>query len=857
MGQSASAISTVAGSDEVAPWVLLRTSSGDGEEICVFEHEHRGSSPAISRAIDNAIAHLRRLRHPAIVKFLWLQDDKAHTSMVTEPVVPLSRVLAGLDAADICVGLAHIAQGLSFLHEQCGVVHANLHLGALFEAEKTHQWRLGAFECAGKPADVTPERLKELETIRGDSAATPFDDETGPSLPLHARDVYAFGTLVDELAERIPELANDASFVGFLDSLHTQLNVSNASHLPTFKQLLALPYFQNDALLSCLEFLESLTLKSAADKQAFFSLLPRKLHTFSAVSVGRNLVPKLLQPFLFAEPGFESVLEAVLCDKARNPNGIFDQAALGSFVVPSLERLFESRFADVRIPLLRHLPHYCHAIPLEELQTRLLPVIKEGLSDANDDILSATLIALGHLVPYCEVSITGHPRQPIFCDSPKPRRSLLGETTVRSLPTSSLASVRDASPVLPIPGPGESSAKANSAPTLSVKEMSKARREAARLERQRARVERQQRLEAEKKSPRRLLAVKKLGDSSQPDSPSPDDEVGADEDDNEAEKDSFQRQDVEDVVNDENNGGDDEDGQESDWGEDWGNEGELDAAPTQVASSRSPDFDHPRPVATAPAEAIYQPPKPVSTSITHAAGRDDGWGDAEDWGDMEDDADEDDNGNHSAWDSSTSRHLSKPKGMSLTSLASKKREPALSTTAEPEPEAAHSDEPDLFADMIPTYKPPASHLLVEDKPAEEEADLFADMVPTYQPPASVQLDDGAASVEKAGTTAAASRHTDIPRKTSMLEALVAEDGDDDDGGAWGGDAEDDLDFEDDEVASNDDGDGAGGDGNEDLEHDNGVDDSDGWGGGTEVDSAVDGDGWGDDHDDSAPGWQDA
>ena len=62
--------------------------------------------------------HLRVLRHPNILKFLKCDLTPDYIVMITEPVVPLCRVLEGLCVEGMVIGWRELAQGLIFLHSK-------------------------------------------------------------------------------------------------------------------------------------------------------------------------------------------------------------------------------------------------------------------------------------------------------------------------------------------------------------------------------------------------------------------------------------------------------------------------------------------------------------------------------------------------------------------------------------------------------------------------------------------------------------------------------------------------------------------------------------------------------------------
>lgn len=94
-------------------------------------------------------------------------------------------------------------------------------------------------------------------------------------------------------------------------------------------------------------------------------------------------------------------------------------------MIPLLLDLLESREYHVRLTLLHHLRHFAPLCDQEELMGVVLPEVLVGLKESKDELVAATLHALGDLVPLLGAdTVMGMPtpRRQVFTDA-QPRVS--------------------------------------------------------------------------------------------------------------------------------------------------------------------------------------------------------------------------------------------------------------------------------------------------------------------------------------------------------------------------------------------------------------------------------------------------
>ena len=94
------------------------------------------------------LQHLRLLRHPNVVKFLGTQQSYDKLMIVTEPVIPVCRVLEGMSVEGLVMGWRGVACALDFLHGKAKISHNNVYEECVYVSTVDSQWKLGGFEAA-------------------------------------------------------------------------------------------------------------------------------------------------------------------------------------------------------------------------------------------------------------------------------------------------------------------------------------------------------------------------------------------------------------------------------------------------------------------------------------------------------------------------------------------------------------------------------------------------------------------------------------------------------------------------------------------------------------------------------------
>ncbi|CAO1946403.1 unnamed protein product [Urochloa humidicola] len=394
------------------------TSKDDGSPVSIFSLS--GSNPQDRHLVAgrNGVKRLRTVRHPNILSFLHSTEAEVpdgpamkHTIyIVTEPVMPLSEKLKELNLGGtqrdeyFAWGLHQISKAVSFLNNDCKLVHGNVCLAGVVVTQ-TLDWKLHAFDVlsefdANNEASGSP--MLQFEWLVGTQykpmELTKSDWASIRKSPPWAIDSWGLGCLIYELFSgaklaRTEDLRNTASIPkSLLPDYQRLLNSTPSRRLNPSKLIDNSEFFQNK-LVETIQFMEVLNLKDSVEKDSFFRKLPN-----IAEQLPREIVLKKLLPVLASSLEFGSAAAPALTVLLKMGSWLpADQFSIK--VLPTIVKLFASNDRAIRACLLQHIDQFGESLSAQTVDEQVFPNVATGFSDTTVSIRELTLKSMLVLAP--------------------------------------------------------------------------------------------------------------------------------------------------------------------------------------------------------------------------------------------------------------------------------------------------------------------------------------------------------------------------------------------------------------------------------------------------------------------------
>ncbi|RCV27889.1 hypothetical protein SETIT_5G361100v2 [Setaria italica] len=394
------------------------TSKDDGSPVSIFSLS--GSNPQDRHLVAgrNGVKRLRTVRHPNILSFLHSTESEVpdgpamkHTIyIVTEPVMPLSEKLKELNLGGtqrdeyFAWGLHQISKAVSFLNNDCKLVHGNVCLASVVVTQ-TLDWKLHAFDVLSEfdaNNEVSGSPMLQFEWLVGTQykpmELTKSDWASIRKSPPWAIDSWGLGCLIYELFSgaklaRTEDLRNIASIPkSLLPDYQRLLNSTPSRRLNPSKLIDNSEFFQNK-LVETIQFMEVLNLKDSVEKDSFFRKLPN-----IAEQLPREIVLKKLLPVLASSLEFGSAAAPALTVLLKMGSWLpADQFSIK--VLPTIVKLFASNDRAIRACLLQHIDQFGESLSAQTVDEQVFPHVATGFSDTTVSIRELTLKSMLVLAP--------------------------------------------------------------------------------------------------------------------------------------------------------------------------------------------------------------------------------------------------------------------------------------------------------------------------------------------------------------------------------------------------------------------------------------------------------------------------
>ncbi|KAL4672066.1 hypothetical protein H8957_009921 [Semnopithecus entellus] len=372
------------------PWALHRgRKKATGCPVSIFVYDVKPGAEEQTQVAKAAFKRLKTLRHPNILAYIDGLETEKCLHVVTEAVTPLgiylkARVEAGgLKELEISWGLHQIVKALSFLVNDCSLIHNNVCMAAVF-VDRAGEWKLGGldymYSAQGDGGGPPRKGIPELEQYDPPELA----DSSGRVVrEKWSADMWRLGCLIWEVFNgplpRAAALRNPGKIPKSLVPHYCELVGANPKVRPNparFLQNCRAPGgFMSNRFVETNLFLEEIQIKEPAEKQKFFQELSKSLDAFPEDFCRHKVLPQLLTAFEFGNAG------AVVLTPLFKVGKFLSAEEYQQKIIPVVIKMFSSTDRAMRIRLLQQVK------PLPESASMLLLAPKLNEANLNVELM--------------------------------------------------------------------------------------------------------------------------------------------------------------------------------------------------------------------------------------------------------------------------------------------------------------------------------------------------------------------------------------------------------------------------------------------------------------------------------------
>ncbi|XP_043931699.1 N-terminal kinase-like protein [Protopterus annectens] len=387
-------------------WSLHRGKrKSTGEPVSIFVYEVKPNSEEQTQVAKSAFKRLKTLRHPNILSYIdGLETDKS-LYIVTEPVTPLSIYLksktdsGGLNDLEISWGLYQTVKALSFLVNDCNLIHNNVCMAAVF-VDRAGEWKLGGLDYMyAAQGDITvPQKgIPELEKYD-----PPEKTENNKAVgEKWSADMWRLGCLIWEVFNgSLPRPSALRSLGKIPKSLvphYCELVGANPKVRPNpskFLQNCCSPNgFMNNSFVETNLFLEEIQIKEPSERQAFFQQLNENLDSYPEEFCKHKILPQLLTAFEFGNAG------AIILTPLFKVGKYLSAEEYQQKIIPIIVKMFSSPDRAMRIRLLQQMEQFIQYLNEPTVNSQIFPHVVHGFMDTNPAIREQTVKSMLLLAP--------------------------------------------------------------------------------------------------------------------------------------------------------------------------------------------------------------------------------------------------------------------------------------------------------------------------------------------------------------------------------------------------------------------------------------------------------------------------
>ncbi|XP_062856745.1 N-terminal kinase-like protein [Trichomycterus rosablanca] len=387
-------------------WTLHRGKrKTTGEPVSIFLYEVAQGTEEQTQLAKAAFKRMKTLRHPNILAYVDGLETEKSLYVVTEPVTPLTSHLdtraekGGSGELEISWGLHQLVKALSFLVNDCHLLHNNIGTWAVF-VDRAGEWKLGGLDHVtsdqGEPSSLPPAKVVNPDLQKYDPPESPSSGGEKWS-----GDVWKLGCLIWEVFNGPLSRASSLRSLGKIPKQlvphYCELVGANPNIRPNparFLQNCCSPggFFSNSFVESNL-FLEQIQIKEQAEKQQFFQDLSDNLDSFPEDFCKHKVLPQLLTAFEFGNAG------AVVLTPLFKVGKYLTAEEYQQKIIPVIVKMFSSTDRAMRIRLLQQMEQFIQYLNEAAVNSQIFPHVVHGFTDTNPAIREQTVKSMLLLAP--------------------------------------------------------------------------------------------------------------------------------------------------------------------------------------------------------------------------------------------------------------------------------------------------------------------------------------------------------------------------------------------------------------------------------------------------------------------------
>ncbi|XP_035017057.1 N-terminal kinase-like protein isoform X3 [Hippoglossus stenolepis] len=391
-------------------WTLHRGKrKTSGEPVSVFVYDSAQGTEQQTQLAKAAYKRMKTLRHPNILAYvdgLEIETEKS-LYLVTEQVTPLAVHLkaqaekGGAGELEISWGLHQIVKALSFLVNDCHLLHNNLGVWSVF-VDRAGEWKLGALDhVAPEQGDPSGVSLPAPKAVYPDMEKYDPPEMSNSTGEKWAGEVWRLGCLIWEVFNgplpRTSSLRSLGKIPKALVPHYCELVGANPRARPNPSRFLqncrAAGGFLSNSFVESNLFLEEIQIKEPAEKQQFFQDLSDNLDSFPEDFCKHKVLPQLLTAFEFGSAG------AVVLTPLFKVGKFLSAEEYQQKIIPVIVKMFSSTDRAMRIRLLQQMEQFIQYLNEAAVNSQIFPHIVHGFTDTNPAIREQTVKSMLLLAP--------------------------------------------------------------------------------------------------------------------------------------------------------------------------------------------------------------------------------------------------------------------------------------------------------------------------------------------------------------------------------------------------------------------------------------------------------------------------